>query len=91
VLTHGDRFLRAALHLCHRAELTGAWVPTAQVCGGWRYRLSPARAYRAALGDEPRRLTGAAIRDVLDSPAPGPFARLWAADLAHHTREETTP
>lgn len=91
VLTHGDRFTRAALHLCHRAERAGVWVPTAQVCGGWKYGLSHAHAYRAALGDEPRRMSDARIRDVLGTPPPEPFARLWADGLDHHSREETAP
>lgn len=91
ILSHGDRFIRAALHLCHRAARVGEPIALPLVCAGWRYGLSHAYAYRAALGDEPTRLADAAIRDVLATPPPEPFARLWVDDLSHLSPKETTP
>jgi hypothetical protein len=80
---HGQRFIRAALHLRHRAEAAGVCIGPALVCPNRQYALSHANAYRAALGDEPVRLADARIRDVLASPPPEAFSRLWADDLAH--------
>jgi hypothetical protein len=80
---HGERFIRAALHLRHRAEAAGVCIGPALVCPNRLYGLSHANAYRDALGDEPVRLADARIRDVLASPPPEEFSRLWADDLAH--------
>jgi hypothetical protein len=80
---HGQRFIRAALHLRHRAEAAGVCIGAALVCPNRQYGLSHVNAYRAALGDEPIRLADARIRDVLASPPPQDFSRLWADDLAH--------
>jgi hypothetical protein len=90
-LQHDDRFLRTILHLCHRAERAGVIVAPGLVCPNRQYGLSHANAYRAALGDEPERMAGSTIHDLLRSPAPGAFACLWADDLAHLSREETIP
>jgi hypothetical protein len=80
---HGERFIRAALHLCHRAEAAGVCIGPALVCPNRDYGLSHANAYQAALGDEPVRLADAGIRDVLAGPPPEEFSRLWADDLTH--------
>jgi len=80
---HGQRFIRAALHLRHRAEASGVCIAAAPICPNRDYGLSHANAYYAALGDEPVRLADARIRDVLASPPPEEFSRLWADDLAH--------
>ena len=80
---HGERFIRAALHLRHRAEIAGVAIGPTLVCRNRDYGLSHANAYPAALGDEPVRLADARIRDVLASPPPAEFSRLWADDLAH--------
>jgi hypothetical protein len=90
-LQHGDRFLRTALHLCHRAERVGTVVAPALVCPNRQYALSNANAYRDALGNEPERMAGSTIPEMLRTTAPEAFARLWADDLAHLSREETTP
>jgi len=90
-LQHGDWFIRTALHLCHRAERAGVIVTPALVCPNRQYGLSHANAYRAALGDEPERMAGSTIHEMLRTPAPGAFARLWADDLAHVSREEMIP
>ncbi len=82
-LHHGERFIRAALHLRRRAEFAGVCIGPALVCPNRQYGLSHANAYQAALGDEPIRLADASIRDVLAGQPPEEFARLWADDLAH--------
>ncbi len=78
---HGPRFVRAALHLRHRAGRHGVRVGPGLVFDARGRGLSHANAYRAALGDEPVRMARAAIRDVLATPLPEPFARLWADDV----------
>jgi hypothetical protein len=75
-LQHGDRFLRTALHLCHRAGRVGTVVAPALVCPNRQYGLSKANAYRDALGNEPERMAGSTIPEMLRTPAPGAFARL---------------
>lgn len=85
---HGPRFLRAALHLRHRAARHGVRVGPGLVFDARSRGLSRVNAYRAALGDEPVRMARAAIRDVLAAPSPEPFARLWADDLEALSRKE---
>jgi len=80
---HGERFLRAALHLRHRAEAAGVCIGPALICPNREYGLSHANVYQRALGDEPIRLADACIRDILVGPPPAEFSRLWADDLAH--------
>lgn len=78
---HGLRFVRAALHLRHRAARHGVRVGPGLVFDARGRGLSHTNAYRASLGDEPVRMAHAAIRDVLATPLPEPFARLWADDV----------
>lgn len=80
---HGPRFIRAALHLRHRAELAGVPVPLYGYCAGNRYGLSHPNRYRESLNDEPDRLAGGSIREILDFPYTEAFWRLWTADVAH--------
>jgi len=82
-LGHGLRFIRAALHLCHRAKAAGVEFGPSWICGGSGYGLSHAVCYRKVLGDEPRRLIDTRIIDILRSPPPKAFYRLWAADVVH--------
>ena len=88
---HGLRFIRAALHLRHRAVALGALVPLYCYCAGSQYGLSHPLRYREALGDEPARLADRPIRDILAAPCPEAFSRLWAADVAHwHSHRSTS-
>lgn len=80
---HGLRFVRAALHLRHRAEAVGAPVSLFCYCAGNKDGLSHPSRYREALGDEPARLADMSIRDILDVPYPEAFWCLWTADMAH--------
>lgn len=80
---HDDRFIRAVLHLRHRADVLGVEVAPALVCPTRDLGLSHANAYRDALGDEPIQLFESSIRQILASPPPEEFSRLWADDLAH--------
>jgi hypothetical protein len=79
---HGHRFIRAALHLRYRAEVAGMLVPMFFFCAGTYYGLSHPNRYREALGDEPDRLAGLSIREILATPYPKAFWRLWTTDLA---------
>lgn len=79
---HGAMFIRVAPHLCYRAFVADLPVTPSEVCAGPGYCLSRANQYRAALGDEPRRLAETHFRDILDTPYPKPFWRLWTADVA---------
>jgi len=80
---HGHRFIRTALHLRHRAEMAGVLVPLYCYCAGNQYGLSHPNRYRDALGDEPARLAGHRIREILGTPYPKAFWHLWTTDMAH--------
>ena len=77
---HGASFIRIALHLRHRAREHGGRVLANDLCGGPRYGLSPASAYRAALGDEPTRLSPAVSEgNSMNSTPAGSFSSSWIA------------
>lgn len=79
---HEADFIRIALHLRHRAEMGGMLIPLFGYCAGTPYGLSHANRYRQALGAEPRQLASELFRDILATPYPKPFWRLWTADVA---------
>lgn len=84
---HDDRFIRAALHLHHRADAVGMEAAPWLVCPTRDHGLSHWRAYHEALGDEPSRMFEASLREILATPPPEAFSVLWAADqarLSHH-------
>ncbi len=81
---HGASFIRIALHLRHRAREHGVMLLANYLCGGPRYGLSPAAAYRAALGDEPTRLAHLTFREIAAIQPPIEFTNLWASDVAAH-------
>jgi hypothetical protein len=78
---HESPFIRVALHLRHRAEAAGVSIAPALVCPCWRYYLSLADRYAEALGDEPARMAGALIHDILAARPPPAFLRLWNEDV----------
>ncbi len=81
---HGASFIRIALHLRHRAREHGVLLLANDLCSGPRYGLSPASAYRAALGDEPDRLAHLKFPEIAGIEPPEPFTNLWASDVAAH-------
>jgi hypothetical protein len=84
---HEAPFIRTALHLRHRAEVCGVRIAPALLCAGYGYGLSHAERYAIALGDEPERMTGALLRDILAADPPAAFSRLWKQDLSvYHQR-----
>lgn len=88
---HDHRFIRAALHLRHRADAVGMEAAPWLVCPTRDHGLSHWRAYNDALGDEPCLMFETSIRDVLAMPAPEEFSRLWADDLAHLSHHPISP
>ncbi len=84
---HEAPFIRAALHLRHRAEVAGYSIAPALLCAGYRYGLSHANRYVAALGNEPKRMADARFRDILATDPPPAFSQLWNDDVsAYHQR-----
>jgi hypothetical protein len=81
---HGAQFIRVALHLQYRAETLATWIAPYDLCAGCRYRLSHARRYQLALGDEPKRMARKAIAEIVASEAPPKFVQLWADDVHAH-------
>lgn len=79
--SHDAPWIRAALHLCHRANalhvpLNGERVGVA----GQNYGLSEPAKYSDALGGERFAFEGMSIRNVLATPAPAAFERLFSFD-----------
>jgi hypothetical protein len=79
---YGATFIRIVLHLCHRADAACVPIAPREVCETIGYCLSPVNVYRSALGTEPRRLARASMREIVATPYPKPFWRLWANDVA---------
>ncbi len=79
---HGACFIRSAMHLCYRAKAAGILVSPADVCDSLGYGLSRTNAYVTALGSEPRRLASERFLDILATPYPTAFWRLWTTDVA---------
>lgn len=82
-LGHGPRYIRCALHLCHRARAAGIPVAPCRVFMGRRYGLSHISLYQKALGSEPRQSADVRIHDLLDTGLPKAFMRLWTSDVVH--------
>lgn len=78
---HGLMFTRVALHLHARAAAAGYAVAIGWLVAGDEYGLSPARCYAEALGDEPKRLAGAPLADIIRARAPVAFTNLFAKDI----------
>lgn len=80
---HDHRFIRAAIHLAHRAH-----IAPARVFNSSRYGLSGIEVYAEALGDEAIKLAEASFADILAKPAPEPFLEIWRADYLAAARRQ---
>ncbi|MCI0685580.1 MAG: hypothetical protein L0Y71_26070 [Gemmataceae bacterium] len=97
--THGDTWLRAALHCWHRVRALGSDLPLPSVIDLQRsgvQRAVQAWHYNRAIGDEPARLSACSFAEILEKPLPSQFRELWEMDcnaFADSMREEimTTP
>jgi hypothetical protein len=78
---HEWAFIRAALHLAHRAAALGVDLTPRDVFDAETYGLTPTGRYVAALGDEPDRLAGCDFATVARTPPPAAFGELWLADV----------
>jgi hypothetical protein len=79
---HEAAFVRVALHLRHRADRAGVPTPLFYYCAGTYYGLSHPGRYIDTMGDEPDRLARMSIRDIIATPYPEAFWRLWTTDVA---------
>jgi hypothetical protein len=85
-LHHEFAFIRSAIHATARAFIKG-WgasghlFPLGSSFGGEFYGLSDSGEYERALGDEISRMLEMPIIQILKTPAPARFMRLWKADL----------
>jgi hypothetical protein len=87
---HELSYIRAVLHLAHRATAAGYSVSSAGIFNGCKHGLSPTSLYEEAIGDEPKQLADQTIRQILASPPPVNMADLWMADLERYSRRFTT-
>lgn len=76
---HHGRWVRTYLHVVHRLSqsMRIAIIPQLDTF----HAVSPASAYRAALGDEPNRLAVMPLPDIGDISPPPAFIELWQADV----------
>lgn len=88
---HDQRFIRAVLHLRHRAERCGAMLVAAMLFNDGPAVYVTPFDYLLALQNEPERRIDAGIREILASPVPPAFARLWAVELELLTRLAHSP
>ncbi len=78
---HEWAFIRAALHLTHRAAVLGVDLTPRDVFDAEPHGLAPTCRYMAALGDEPDRLAGRDFATIEQAPPQAAFAELWLADV----------
>lgn len=80
---HGMTWIRATLHLVHRAQRQGI-APDPGECfiAGAAYGLSPAGAYWRALAPEIAAAEFRPVAEILQAPAPSEFVKLWETDTA---------
>lgn len=78
---HGDDFIRACIHIQHRAAKLGHYYSlNAMHVAGNTYALSDPDLYREALGDEPQRLENLPLADIWQHEPPATFETVWLHD-----------
>lgn len=86
---HDLQFIRAALHLFHRAEtMLGERLPLWDLCiGGGAYGLSDAERYQEKLGCEVIEHQRKSFAEIEKLDPPQPFIDLYASDVRYwHSR-----
>jgi hypothetical protein len=74
--SHGERFIRGAIHLAYRAAALGCAFPV-EFLFFEAYHLPSACEFQHALGREPQYLASVPIRDIHTFQPTGEFIRLW--------------
>jgi hypothetical protein len=78
---HGAEFIRAVLHVHHRAmRLLRFPIDLATLLASESYGLSPLPLYVEALAGEPARLARKPFKAILTTCPPTAFAELWRVD-----------
>lgn len=78
---HEAPFVRALVHIAHRMAGMGFPSLPEWSLNHRAYNLSSLKRYRAALGDEPHKLSWVPLNEVLSRQAPESFSKLWANDV----------
>ena len=78
---HDWRFIRALCHIHHRVESRGRVASLLLAMNSEMYRLSSAKKYAAALGDECTALSSVPLAEALALPMPTKFQKLWTDDV----------
>lgn len=86
---HGQRFIRAMLHLRHRAEAHGVRLAPAILFNDGPAIFATAFDYLLALQNEPERMFDASIAEILASHVPPAFERLWLKESEFLTRHSS--
>jgi hypothetical protein len=84
---HEARFIRAAMHLHHRAQRIGVRLVQQLVVNPCLYGLSWIGDYHDAIGREPEVWSDVPLLKVLDRPAPRRLQRLWLSDVERIRRD----
>lgn len=79
---HNADFIRAALHLHHRATRAGYDIPLTSVVHACEYEISPISRYAAVLQPELQATApDTLILDLVATDPPAAFAKLWCDDV----------
>ncbi|GEM_PF-1945227 len=78
---HDYRFIRTLVHIAYRLSSQGFLVDREASFSHRTYGLSSLSKYATALADEPSRLDWIPIAEVLATPMPQSFQKLWTHDV----------
>lgn len=82
---HGPDFIRAAIHLSHRAEKLGWNIPLESMnVAGEPYGLSMPFNYKVELGTEPWEFERKTFAEIDAAPMPPRFLNLFVQDAMYH-------
>jgi hypothetical protein len=88
---HGADWIRATVHLMHRAARRGIRTLPAITLALDAFKLSDAEGYIVALGNEPERMVDATFDAILSTPAPRAFTELYRQQDAARRAASVSP
>ena len=84
---HDYLFIRTLVHIAYRLSSQGFLVDREAAFSHKEYGLSSILNYTAALADEPSRLDWIPLAEVLETPPPESFQKLWTHDVVRSLKK----